>query len=116
VIEELIALAKDMREAQSRGKATGLNDDEIAFYDALADNGSAAAVMGEPTLQQIARELVEAVRKNVSIDWAVRENVRANLRTIVKRILRRHGYPPDKQDAATKLVLQQAEVLCETWG
>ncbi|NJL27816.1 MAG: DUF3387 domain-containing protein [Thermoanaerobaculia bacterium] len=116
VIEELIALAKQMREAGERGEQLGLNDDELAFYDALETNDSAVKVLGEPTLKGIARELVETVRKNVTIDWTLRENVRAQLRVVVKRILRKHGYPPDKQEQATQLVLEQAEVLSEGWA
>jgi len=115
VIEELIALAKDMRDADKRGDDLGLSEDELAFYDALETNDSAVKVLGEPTLKKIARELVVTVRKNVTIDWTVRENVRAHLRVLVKRILRKHGYPPDKQEKATLTVLEQAEVLCEDW-
>ena len=115
VIEELIALARDMRAANARGESLGLTEEELAFYDALETNDSAVKVLGEPTLSTIARELVEAVRKNVSIDWAVRENVRAHLRVIVKRILRKYGYPPDKQEKATQTVLEQAELLSEAW-
>jgi type I restriction enzyme R subunit len=116
VIEELIELAKEMREADRRGEDLGLTDDELAFYDALETNDSAVAVLGDETLRGIARELVEAVRKNVTIDWTVRENVRAQLRVIVKRILRKHGYPPDKQEKATVTVLEQAEVLSASWA
>jgi len=116
VIEELIALAKEMREADRRGEALGLSEEELAFYDALETNDSAVQVMGEPTLKQIARELVQAVRNNVSIDWTVRENVRANLRVVVKRILRKYGYPPDKQEKATQTVLEQAEGLSQEWA
>lgn len=116
VIEELIHLAKEMREAQARGEGLGLNDDEIAFYDALEANDSAVAELGDETLKKIARELVEAVRRNVKIDWTVRENVRAEMRVIVKRILRKYGYPPDKQEAATKTVIEQAEVLSAEWA
>jgi type I restriction enzyme R subunit len=94
----------------------GLSEDELAFYDALETNDSAVRVLGEPTLKRIAQELVAAVRKNVTIDWTVRENVRANLRVIVKRILRKYGYPPDKQEKATQTVLEQAEVLSEGWA
>lgn len=112
VIEELIALAKEMREADRRGEQLGLSEDEIAFYDALEVNDSAVKVLGEPTLQQIARELVESVRANTSIDWTIKESVRAKLRVIVKRILRKYGYPPDKQEKATQTVLEQAELLC----
>jgi type I restriction enzyme R subunit len=116
VIEELIALAKAMREAAARGEALGLSPDELAFYDALETNDSAVAVLGEPTLRDIARELATSVRSNVTIDWTVRENVRAHLRVLVKRILRKYGYPPDKQEKATLTVLEQAEVLSELWA
>ncbi len=112
VIEELIALAKDMREADKRGEQLGLSQDEVAFYDALEVNDSAVKILGEPTLQQIARELVESVRANTSIDWTIKESVRAKLRVIVKRILRKYGYPPDMQERATQTVLAQAELLC----
>jgi type I restriction enzyme R subunit len=115
VIEELIDLARDMRKANARGEALGLTEDEIAFYDALESNDSAVKVLGEPTLRAIAQELVKTVRANVSIDWTVRENVRAQLRVFVKRILRKYGYPPDKQERATQLVLEQAAVLAEGW-
>ena len=116
VIEELIALAKDMRESDARGESLGLSEEELAFYDALETNDSAVKVLGDETLRAIARELVQAVRGNVTIDWTVRENVRAHLRVIVKRILRKHGYPPDKQEKATQTVLEQAEVLSEVWA
>ncbi len=116
VIEALIQLAKEMREAQQRGVDLGLNDDELAFYDALETNDSAVAVLGDDKLKIIARELVETVRKNVTIDWTVRENVRAQLRVYVKRILRKYGYPPDLQAKATETVLEQAEVLSEAWA
>jgi type I restriction enzyme R subunit len=115
VIEELIKLAKEMREAQQRGENLGMTDDEIAFYDALEVNDSAVKVLGDETLKTIAHELVEAVRRSVSIDWTVRENARAQIRVIVKRILRKYGYPPDKQEKATQTVLEQAEVLCREW-
>jgi type I restriction enzyme R subunit len=116
VIEELIALAKQMREADRRGVELGLSEDELAFYDALETNDSAVKVLGEPTLRDIARELVASVRANVTIDWTVRENVRAQLRVLVKRILRKHGYPPDKQEKATQTVLEQAAVLSAEWA
>lgn len=116
VIEELIALAKKMREADARGESLHLSEDEIAFYDALETNDSAVKVLGDETLRTIARELVASVRKNVTIDWTVRENVRAQLRVIVKRILRKYGYPPDKQEKATQTVLEQAEVLSQEWA
>jgi type I restriction enzyme R subunit len=116
VIEELIGLAKDMREAGRRGEELGLTDDEVAFYDALETNDSAVKVLGDETLKTIARELVATVRKNVTIDWTIRENVRAQLRVLVKRILRKYGYPPDKQEKATQTVLEQAEALCGEWA
>ena len=116
VIEELIALAKDMRAANARGEELGLSEDELAFYDALETNDRAVKVLGEPTLKTIARELVAAVRKNVTIDWTLRENVRAQLRVLVKRILRKYGYPPDKQEKATQTVLEQAQLLSEAWS
>ena len=116
VIEELIQLAKDMRAAEARGESLGLSSDELAFYDALETNDSAVRVLGDETLRIIARELVDTVRKNVTIDWTIRDNVRAQLRVFVKRILRKHGYPPDKQEKATDTVLEQAEVLSETWA
>ena len=115
VIEELIQLAREMREANARGDALGLSEDELAFYDALEANDSAVQVLGDDTLRGIARELVETVRKNVTIDWTLRENVRAQLRVLVKRILRKYGYPPDKQEKATQTVLEQAEVLSQEW-
>ena len=116
VIEELIRLAREMREASARGVELGLSEEELAFYDALETNDSAVQVLGDETLRDIARELVETVRGNVTIDWTLRENVRANLRRLVKRILRKHGYPPDKQEKATRTVLEQAEVLSEGWA
>ena len=116
VIEELIGLARDLREAGARGETLGLTDDELAFYDALGVNDSAVQVLGDETLCGIARELVATVRGNVTIDWTLRENVRANLRRLVKRILRKHGYPPDKQESATRTVLEQAEVLSAGWA
>ncbi|HEY8766548.1 MAG TPA: type I restriction endonuclease subunit R, partial [Dehalococcoidia bacterium] len=111
VIEQLIELAKEMREADRRGEDLGLTDAELAFYDALETNDSAVKVLGDDTLRDIARELVDTVRKNVTIDWTMRENVQAQLRVLVKRILRKHGYPPDKQEKATRTVLEQAEQL-----
>jgi type I restriction enzyme R subunit len=116
VIEELIGLAKSMREAQGRGEKLGLTEDEVAFYDALEVNDSAVKVMGDEALRLIAKELVDAVRKSVTIDWTVRQNVRAQIRVMVKRILRKHGYPPDKQEKATQTVLEQAELLSEGWA
>ena len=116
VIEELIGLAKQMREAGRRGEDLKLTEDELAFYDALEVNDSAVRVLGEPTLTTIAHELVETVRNSVTIDWTEREAVRAKIRVAVKRILRKHGYPPDKQEKATRTVLQQAELLCADWA
>ena len=116
VIEELIALAKDLRAAAQRGIELGLNEDELAFYDALEVNNSAVQVLGDISLRVIAKELVESVRKNVSLDWTQRENVQAKLRVIVKRILKKYGYPPDLQERATQTVLEQAEVLSEGWA
>ncbi len=115
VIEELIELAQEMREANARGEELGLSEEELAFYDALETNDSAVKVLGDATLRTIARELVKTIRSNVTIDWTLRENVRANLRRLVRRILRRYGYPPDKQERATRTVLEQAEVLSADW-
>ncbi|MBI3853942.1 MAG: type I restriction endonuclease subunit R [Verrucomicrobia bacterium] len=116
VIEELIALAKQMREAAQRGAGLGLSDDEVAFYDALEVNDSAVKVLGDENLRFIARELLKTIRENVTIDWTAKESVRAKLRVMVKRILRKYGYPPDKQEKATQTVLQQAELLCADWA
>lgn len=116
VIEELIELAKNLNEALRRGERLGLNEDELAFYDALEVNDSAVQVLGDACLRTIAKELVENVRKNTTIDWTQRENVQAKLRVIVKRILKKYGYPPDKQEKATQTVLEQAEVLSEGWA
>ena len=113
VIEELIQLDKDMREANACGN---FSEDELAFYDALGTNDSAVKVLGDETLRTIARELVVTVHNNVTIDWALRENVRAQLRVLVKRILRKYGYPPDRQEKATQTVLEQAEVLSAGWA
>ena len=116
VIEELIQLAKEMREANARGEQLGLSEEELAFYDALETNDSAVQVLGDDTLRAIARELVDTVRRNVTIDWTHRESVRSFLRSRVKRILRMHGYPPDKQEKATQTVLEQAALLSEDWA
>ena len=115
VIEKLIEIAREMRQAQDRGDALGLSEEELAFYDALETNDSAVEVLGDETLKTIAIELVETVRKSVTIDWTIKESVRAKIRLAVKRILRKHGYPPDKQAKATQTVLEQAEVLCKDW-
>lgn len=115
VILELIKLAHDMREAHKRGENLKMTEDEIAFYDALEVNDSAVKVLGDETLRIIAQELVRRVRENVSIDWTVKESVRAKIRLIVKKILNKYGYPPDKQEKTTQTVLQQAEMLCKDW-
>ncbi|AOV18698.1 DEAD/DEAH box helicase (plasmid) [Acidihalobacter aeolianus] len=115
VLQELIKLAQDIRAARSRGEEQGLSDEEIAFYDALAENESALQVMGDDKLRVIAHELLVSLRENVAVDWAHRESARARLRVLVKRILRKYGYPPDLQDAAVQTVLQQAEVLSALW-
>ena len=116
VIEELIELARQMREDMARGEELGLNEDELAFYDALETNDSAVQVLGDETLRTIAQELVETVRRNATIDWTVRESVRAGMRNAVRRVLRKHGYPPDKQDKAVETVIEQAELLSEEWA
>ena len=115
IIDELIRLAKEMRDANRRGEDLGLTDDEIAFYDALAVNESAVQAMGIDELKVIAAELVTQVRKSVTIDWTVRESARAKIRVMVRRILRKHGYPPDLQEEATRTVLEQAELMCADW-
>ena len=116
VIEELIALAREMREDLARGQELGLTEDELAFYDALETNESAVKVLGDDTLRTIAQELVETVRRNATIDWTVRESVRAGMRNAVRRVLRKHRYPPDKQEKAIQTVLEQAEMLSEEWA
>lgn len=116
VIQELIDMAREMREAHKRGKNLKISDDELAFYDALEVNDSAVKVLGDKTLRDIAHELVDTVRRNTTIDWTLKESVRAKLRTMVKRILRKYGYPPDKEEKATQIVLEQAELLSENWA
>ena len=116
VIEELIRIAKEMRDAQKRGEALRLTEDEAAFYDALADNASAKQVMEDKDLVEIARDLTRAIRESVTIDWTVRENVRAEIRVKVKRILRMRGYPPDRQEKAVETVMKQAELLAAEWA
>lgn len=116
VISELIELAKDIREANKRGELLKLSEDELAFYDALEVNDSAVKVLGDDTLKDIARELVKSVRENATIDWTMKENVRAKLRVMVRRILRKYGYPPDKQEKAAQTVLEQAEVIAKDWA
>ena len=116
VLQELIKLAKDIRAAHQRGEEEGLTQEEISFYDALAENESAVEVMGNDHLRVIAHELLNSLRSNASVDWQHRESARARMRVLVKRILRKHGYPPDLQDAAVQTVLQQAEVLSARWA
>jgi len=116
VLEELIQLAKDIRAARTRGEESGLSDEEIAFYDALAENDSAREAMGEPSLRVIAHELVQVIKSNASVDWMHRDSARANIRRHVKRLLRRYGYPPDLQDSAVQNVLRQAEALSAEWA
>ncbi|GHT98504.1 hypothetical protein FACS1894154_03910 [Betaproteobacteria bacterium] len=115
VLAELIALAKDIRAARQRGEESGLSDEEIAFYDALAENDSAVQAMGDDKLKLIAHELLVNLKGNISVDWAHRDSARARMRVLVKRILRKYGYPPDLQDAAVQTVLQQAEALSAGW-
>lgn len=116
VMEELIAMAKKFREAANRGEDLGLTEDELRFYDALANNEAAVRMLGDETLRKIAHELTENLRRNISVDWAVRESVRASLRLMVKRILRKYKYPPDQQEEAVTTVLQQAERLSAEWA
>tara|TARA_B100001964_G_scaffold243030_1_gene319745 strand:- start:608 stop:1906 length:1299 start_codon:yes stop_codon:yes gene_type:complete len=115
VIEELIDMAKKFAAASKRGEVLGLNDDELAFYDALANNEASVRELGDEILAKIAHELTDGLRKNVTVDWNNRDSVRAKLRLMVKRILRKYKYPPDKQEEAAQLVLVQAEKLCEEW-
>lgn len=115
VIEEMIDIARKINDARRRGEETGLSEDEIAFYEALEVNDSAVKILGDKILKTIAQELAATIRKNVSIDWTVRESVRASIRKDVKRLLRKYGYPPDKQEKATDTVLEQAETLCKDW-
>jgi type I restriction enzyme R subunit len=116
VMEELVEMAKKFREAASRGESLGLSDDEVKFYDALIINESAVRELSDETLKKIAHELTESLRQNISVDWAQRESVRAKLRLMVKRILRKYKYPPDLADAAVELVLEQAETIGEEWA
>jgi type I restriction enzyme R subunit len=111
VIEELIQLARELREVDARGEELGLSSQEVAFYDALATNESAGQVLGDETLRIIAREVADVVRKNTTIDWTVRESARANLRRLVRRVLSHYGYPPDEREAATQTVLEQAQLF-----
>ncbi len=115
VITELVELAKKIREKKERGGNLNLTEDEVAFYDALCENESAIKEIGDDTLKKIAQELVMMLRKNTSIDWTLKESVRAKLRVYVKKLLNKYKYPPDKQEQAIKTVLEQAEILCKDW-
>lgn len=115
IIDELIKIANELRKADSRAQTMNMTSDELAFYDALSLNESAAEVMGDDQLQTIAREVADKVRKNATIDWSVKESVRARLMVIVRRILKKYGYPPDKQEKAIALVMKQAENLADDW-
>jgi type I restriction enzyme R subunit len=116
VVAALIDLARQLREAKERGEALGLTPDELAFYDALESQEDAAQVLGDEILRAIAQGVVKAIRQNVSIDWTKRENVRARLRAAVKRVLRQYGFPQEKQDKVTVLILEQAEVIAHDWA
>ena len=116
VIEELIKIAQTIEAAKKRGETLKLSEDELAFYDALANNESAVRAMGNQELRVIAAELVTKVRASVTIDWTLRESARAKIRVMVKRILKHYGYPPDLQDEAVKTVLESAELLCKNWA
>ena len=116
IIQEMIDLAKVIKEADKRGEKLGLSTDELAFYDAVANNESAKELLGDDVLLKLARVLVERVKANASIDWTVKESVRKKLKVVVKRTLRQYGYPPDMQKLATETVLQQAETLAEFWN
>jgi type I restriction enzyme, R subunit len=115
-LQELIELAKEVRAARRRGEEEGLSRDEIAFYDALAENESAVQIMGNDSLKVIAHELLLSLKGSITVDWSHRESARARMRVLVKRILRKHGYPPDLQDAAVQTVLRQAEALSSNWA
>lgn len=115
VMETLVDMARQFRTAAQRGETLGLTEDEVRFYDALVDNESAARELTDETLKKIAHELTVNLRKSITVDWSQRESVRARLRLMVKRILRKYKYPPDQQDSAVELVLQQAEVIVEAW-
>ena len=115
VIAELLELAKKIRDEKDKGKDLGLTEEEVAFYDALANNESAVAELGDKTLKAMAKELVDMLRKNTTIDWTIKESVQAKLRVYIKRLLKKYHYPPDKQEGATKIVLEQAELLAKDW-
>ena len=116
IIEELIRIAREINASDKRGKDMGLSEDELAFYDALETNNSAVKVLGDDQLREIAREIAEKVRRNATIDFAIKETARARIMVIVRRILNKYGYPPDKQPAAIELVMKQAENLADVWS
>ena len=116
ILQELIDMAREIREADRRGENLGLTEDELAFYDALEVNDSAVKILGDEVLHTIVHDLVESVKKNATIDWAVKESVCSKMKVMVKRILRKYGYPPDKQAAATETILKQAELLADAWA
>ena len=116
VIQELIEIAKQVRADKQRGEELGLSPEEEAFYDALAENKSAIKALGDRVLKQMARELTDLVRANTSIDWTMRRNVQAKLKVMIKRLLRKYGYPPDQEKVATDLVLEQAKLFAEEWA
>ena len=115
VIDELIKLARDIKMSDARGEETGMSEYELAFYDALANNESAREVMGDNKLRKLAIVLVDRIKNNASIDWSIKESVRARMKVLVKRLLRQYGYPPDKQVIATETVLQHAALFAEDW-
>jgi type I restriction enzyme R subunit len=116
VIEDLIKLAKTIRESGKRGEELGLSEEELAFYDAIGNNDEAVEVLGDENLRSIAQELVAAVRKNATVDWTMKNSSLAKMRIVVKRLLRKHGYPPEKQNEAADTVVKQAELLSEIWA
>jgi type I restriction enzyme R subunit len=111
IIAQLVELAKQMRDAHHRGDALGLASDEVAFYDAIVQNDAAVLELGDETLKKIARDLVKAVRSSATIDWNLKDSVRAEMRAKIKRLLTRYDYPPDKEEKAIQLVLEQAELF-----
>ena len=113
IIMELIELAKQINEAEKRGENSGLTSDELAFYDALAENESARDVMGDEILMQIARDLTTAIKNNISVDWAIRESVQAKMKMTIKRLLKKYGYPPDKTPKAVDIVMEQIKLMCQ---
>lgn len=115
VMEELVEMAKKFREASRRGEVLGLSEDEVKFYEALIENESAVRELSDEILKKIAQELTDNLRKNVTVDWAERESVRARLRLMVKRVLKKYKYPPDSAESAVEMVLEQAKALGESW-